>query len=104
MDATQAIMMPFDVANLTIQIAGVQIDGGGATQVIWSEARNGAAPAIGGTYAIPEPLIVPNSFLVVANLTYSHTPATSHAITGTINLSDDFFLRPRRGDVITFTP
>lgn len=104
MDATQAIMMPFNVANLTIQVAGVAIDGDGNTQVTWSAARNGTAPALGGTYAIPAPLVIPNTFLVVARLNYAHTPATSHAITGTIDLSDDFFLRPRRSDTITYTP
>lgn len=104
MDATQAIMMPFDVGNLTIQVAGVQIHDDGATEVMWSKARNGTAPAMGGTYEIPAPLLIPNSFLVAANLTYAHTPATSHTITGTINLSDNFFLRPRRSQTITYSP
>ena len=104
MDATQAIMMPFDVSRLTIQIAGVRINGDGATEVMWSEARNGAAPTVGGTYSIPASLLIPNSFLVVADLTYAHRPSTSHVITGTINLSDSFFLRPRRSETITYTP
>ena len=104
MDATQAIMLPFDVANLSIEIAGVRIDGNSATEVIWSETRNGTAPPVGGTYAIPAQLLIPNSFLVVANLRYSHTPATTRVITGTIELSDDFFLRPRRSEEITYTP
>ncbi|MFK7793357.1 MAG: TadE/TadG family type IV pilus assembly protein [Devosiaceae bacterium] len=104
MDATQAIIMPFDVGNLTIQVAGVEIDNNGDTEIMWSEARNGTAPAVGGVYDIPAPLIIPNSFLVVANLTYSHTPATTTAITGPIELSDDFYLRPRRSDSITYTP
>ncbi len=104
MDATQAIMAPFDIANLTIQVAGVQIDDQGATEVMWSESRNGAAPSVGGSYAIPGPLLIPESFLVVANLTYSHRPATSHTITGTIELSDDFYLRPRRSETIGYNP
>lgn len=104
MDATQAIMAPFDVGNLSIQIAGVEIDDQGATEVQWSESRNAAAPSVGGTYAIPGPLLIPNSFLVVANLTYSHTPATMHAITQTIELSDDFYLRPRRSETIEYNP
>lgn len=104
MNATAAIMMPFNVANLSIQIAGVRIDSAGVTRVIWSAARNGTAPAVGGAYTIPVPLRTPDSFLVVANLAYAHTPVTSKVITGTINLTDDFFLRPRRSAEITFAP
>lgn len=104
MNATQAIMMPFDVGNLTIQVAGVEIDEDSDTEIAWSASRNGTAPVVGETYDIPASLLIPNSFLVVANLSYSYTPATSAAITGTINLSDDFFLRPRRSDDITYQP
>lgn len=104
MDATQAIISPFDPDNLTIRVAGIQIDSDGATEVRWSEARNGTAPAQGGTYAIPNALLIPNSFLVVANLSYMHTPAVAHAISGSIELSDAFFLRPRRSEEITYNP
>jgi len=104
MDATQAIMMPFNVDNLTIKIAGVSIDEDGATEVEWSAARNGAAMNEGDSYAIPDALLIPNSFLVVAELDYTHTPATSEAITGDITLSDTFILRPRRSEVVNYAP
>lgn len=104
MDATTAIMLPYDASNLSIEIAGVSIDEFGDTRVEWSETRNGSAPAVGGTYAIPPALILPDSFLVVAQLSYEHTPATAHVISGSITLSDNFFLRPRRQDAITYNP
>lgn len=104
MDATLAIIAPFDPNNLAIQVAGVEIDGDGATEVLWSEARNGTAPATGGTYAIPDALLIPNSFLVVANLSYTHTPAVSHVIDGSIELTDVFYLRPRRSETIGYDP
>jgi Flp pilus assembly protein TadG len=102
MDATMAIMMPYNVNNLSIEIAGVSIDNDGATRVEWSETRNGSAAAVGGQYAVPQALALPNSFLVVAQLSYEHTPATAHVISGSITLSDSFFLRPRRLDAITY--
>lgn len=105
MDATTAIMMPYDTGRLSITIAGVEIDGDGNTNELWSASRVGAqANAAAAAYAIPQPLILPNSFLVVAKLTYSHTPTTAHGITGPIELTDEFFLRPRRSDSITYTP
>ena len=104
MDATQAIMMPFDVGNLSIKIAGVEIDEDQATEVVWSASRNGTAASAGESYPIPDALLIPNSFLIVAELDYTHTPATSQAITGDITLSDTFILRPRRSEVITYNP
>lgn len=104
MDATVAIMMPYNVGNLSIEIAGVSIDDNGDTRVEWSETRNGSAAAVGSAYAIPPALIIPESFLVVAQLSYEHTPATSHVINGSITLSDNFYLRPRRLDAITYDP
>lgn len=104
MDATLAIMAPYDVSNLSIEIAGVSMDANSATRVEWSATRGGSAPVVGSAYAIPAPIVQPDSFLVVANLSYAHTPATTQALTGTIHLTDDFFLRPRRTDTITFTP
>lgn len=104
MDATVAIMMPYDVDNLSIVIAGVDIDENGDTRVDWSHARNTSAATEGGTYDIPPSLIIPNSFLVVAHLSYDHTPTTTQGIGGQITLTDDFFLRPRRSDRITNLP
>lgn len=104
MRATQAIMAPYDAASLSIELAGVRIDGDGSTEVMWSETQNGSGSSVGGTYAIPGPLLIPNSFLVVANLSYLHTPVTTHVITGPITLSDAFFLRPRRSESITVEP
>lgn len=104
MDATTAIMMPYNVGNLTIDIAGVEIDSNGDTSVEWSATRNGTAATVGSSYAIPQSLVIADSFLVVAKLSYEHTPATAHAISGSISLTDDFFLRPRRSDSITYSP
>lgn len=101
MDATVAILSPFDTGNLSIEMAGVRIDASGNTRVEWSVARNGRAPGRGSRYAVPAALRVPDTFLVAARLSYAHTPATTHVITGTIRLEDSFFLRPRRSDDIT---
>lgn len=106
MDATFAIMAPFNTDNLTIEIAGVEIDEDKATEIIWSEARTGtAAPAATGALTIPDELLIPDSFLVVANLSYKHTPAVSRSIEGSsFQLSDSFYLRPRRSQTITYEP
>ncbi|MEM1284388.1 MAG: TadE/TadG family type IV pilus assembly protein [Pseudomonadota bacterium] len=106
MNATVAIMTPFSTANLAIEIAGVEIDEDGATNVVWSDARGAgsSAPTVGEGYDVPAELIRPESFLVVAQLRYAYTPPTMHTITGSLELSDSFFLRPRQSDTITNFP
>ncbi|MEM1286907.1 MAG: TadE/TadG family type IV pilus assembly protein [Pseudomonadota bacterium] len=101
MDATVAILSPYDTNNLTIEMAGVWIDEDGATEVEWGVSRRGSAPSRGSSYAIPDSLIIPETFLVVAQLSYAHTPVTTSVITGPIQLQDEFFLRPRRSADIT---
>lgn len=104
MDATVAIMMPYNTSNLSIQIAGVKIDEDENTDEIWSASRPGADATPGGAYTIPPAMILPDTFLVVAQLSYKYTPATTRVISGPITLTDVFFLRPRRSDEITYNP
>ena len=104
MNATEAIMMPFSTADLAIEIVGIQIDDDGGTEVTWSATRGaGANPsAIGGSYDIPEVFTRTEGFLVVAHLRYAYTPPTMYVVTGSLELSDSFYLRPRRSDAIRY--
>lgn len=104
MNATEAILAPHDTNNLSIDISGVRIRGDGTTEVVWSATRSGSGTSGGGTQAIPAALLVPNSFLVAANVSYTHTSAVAHSLTGPIQLSDAFFLRPRRSEEISYDP
>lgn len=105
MDATRAIMMPFDADNLAIEIAGVRIDDDSNTEIRWSTARDSSEdgpelPEPGEAYPIPASLLVPNSFLVVAQLAFEHESPVSRTFTS-ITLTDAFYLRPRRSQEIT---
>jgi Flp pilus assembly protein TadG len=102
MNASSAIMMPYDAGQLRIVLVGVQIDNDGNATVAWSKGRNATGPAIGATYAVPAGLVIPNTFLVTARLEFDYTPIVGNVITGSITLNDEFFLRPRRSAEIEY--
>lgn len=101
MDATVAILQPYDVTNLSIEMVGLRINASRDVTVEWSCARNRGRPGVGGSYTVPGTLLQPDTFLVAAQLFYNHTPTTTSVITGSITLSDAFYLRPRRSSTIT---
>ncbi|MBV6657076.1 MAG: pilus assembly protein [Devosiaceae bacterium] len=104
MDATTAILSPYNVGNLSIEMVGLNINASSDVEVTWSVGRNRSVPSIGDTYEVPAALVLPDTFLVAARLFYDHTPATMHVFTGSVELSDAFFLRPRRSAEITISP
>ncbi len=100
LDASAAIIAPYPDGPLRIKVTGVEIDGKGVAKVAWSDARNDTAYNKGASIALPAGLLVKNSFLVTAELGYLYTPRIGHILTGSFDLKDQFFLRPRQSAVI----
>jgi hypothetical protein len=46
---------------------------------------------------------VPNSSVVLAEVQFAYTPVIGYNITGTINLQDQLYTRPRAGTHVTRT-
>ncbi|HWM81821.1 MAG TPA: TadE/TadG family type IV pilus assembly protein [Pseudolabrys sp.] len=97
--AATAVIAPYPAAPLTVTVTAVNIDKNGKATVGWS--RGGAQHSPGGGVTIPSALAVPNSQLIMSEVSYAYTPAIGHAITGTLTLSDKLYMAPRRGDAIT---
>lgn len=95
LDAVEAVMSPYPTDELEIIISGVQIDNRGNAKVSWSDARFATPYPEGTSYTLPSGLGQPNTFLVAAEVRYLYTPLFGHALTGSFNLHDEFYLRPR---------
>ncbi len=93
--AMEAILEPFP-ANAHLRITSVWLNPAtNATEVDWSEARNGAADS--GDYALPTGLIVRDGgSVIVAHIIYGYTPVYDDFILGNISLEDKAYLKPRR--------
>jgi Flp pilus assembly protein TadG len=98
LDASSAIIAPYSDGNLTITLSCLKIDDNQTAKVMWSETRNGTARGKGSTYtfdAANQALDIKNSYLILAEVSYSYTPIVGNALTGTLNLSDKMFMSPR---------
>jgi Flp pilus assembly protein TadG len=95
--ATNSIVAPFSASNLKIIISSVSIDGDKAAKIVWSDATNGATPrTAGANVTLPEGLNqFPNTTLIWAEAQYNYTPSIGYVVTGTVEMNDHIYLRPR---------
>lgn len=96
LDATGAVLMPFNPNNATIRISSVIADDDGNTTIEWSDGRNIAARTPGSSVTVPDDLVPANGSIIMAETTFSHTSATGFVIQGARTVTDTFYLRPRR--------
>ena len=95
LDAVTAVMNPYPSADIWMIVSGVQIDSDGIATVVWSDSRNTSALSPGTAVALPDAVTQPDSFLVMAEVSYAYTPTFGHALIGVVDLHDIFYLRPR---------
>ncbi len=84
-------------AGLAMRLTAVNIDGGGDAEVAWSRAQ-GTAPYGQGddmNNLVPATLRIPGSQIIMAEVSYTYTPAIGYVITGDLDLDDRMFFVPR---------
>ncbi len=101
LNATASVIAPFDQSQLKVVVSAVTIDANGAATVAWSDTFNGTQRAVGSTVTLPTALNVANTTLIWSEVQYSYTPTIGYVLTGTLNLSDQIYMRPRLSDTVT---
>lgn len=99
--ASSAVLSPYPISNAKIIVASLKIDATSKVTMEWSKTH----PA-GGTVAmptIPAALIVPNTYLIWGDVSYEYKPVIGYVLTGTLNLKDQIFMRPRLSEKVTCT-
>ena len=71
-----------------------------SAKVIWSKTKNGTARAANSTVTLPAALNTANTSLIWAELQYAYTPTMGYVITGTLQLKDQIYMRPRLSDTV----
>ena len=99
--ASSAIAAPYAAANLTVTVSEITTDSSGNGKITWSDSLNGTARTVGSTITLPASLRTPNISLVFGEVSYSYTPALGYVITGTMTLSDSFYMMPRLANSVT---
>lgn len=102
--ASSAILSPYPVTNAKVTVTSIKIDANSKVTVEWSESLNGTARAKGSTPTIPSALVVPNTWLVWGEVSYNYKPVVGYVLTGTLDLKDQIFMRPRLSDKVVLNP
>ncbi|MDP6345265.1 MAG: pilus assembly protein [Alphaproteobacteria bacterium] len=93
-DAMEAILLPFPGSVSMIITSVYQEPGEDDPSVDWSESRGGTAET--GTYTLPSGLVADGESVIVARVTYQHTPLFDDFILGEMTITDVAYLKPRR--------
>jgi Flp pilus assembly protein TadG len=101
LNASASVVAPYDASKLKVTVSEVKVDANGVAKVEWSDTLNGTKRAVGSTVTLPTALAVPNTYLIWSEVSYTYTPAIGYVITGSLNLSDQIWMRPRLSDQVT---
>jgi len=103
LNASAAILSPFASSDLKVTVSCVTIDANGKATIAWSDTFQGTARAKGAAVSLPAALNVPNTSLIWSEVSYTYDPTFGYVMTGTLNLSDQIYMRPRLSDTVTRT-
>lgn len=101
--AGSAIIAPYSAANLKEVVSELSVNSQGQASVVWSDTLNGTALTAGQLVNIPASLAVPNSFLILAQVSYGYNPTYAYVMTGTLTLQDQSYVLPRQSTSIART-
>jgi Flp pilus assembly protein TadG len=102
LSAGKSVVAPYPESKLKLTVSSVKIDGNKKATIAWSDAFGATAktPTTDVTTLIPEPLRIANSSLIWAEASFSYQPTIGYVVTGSMNLKDQIFMRPRLVDQV----
>jgi Flp pilus assembly protein TadG len=104
--AGTAVAAPFSSSILKVTVSSVMIDANSNAKVVWSDATsNATARPVNQvvTSIVPQALRTANTTLIWSEVQYGYTPTIGWVISGTINLADQMYMRPRFVSCVTRT-
>jgi Flp pilus assembly protein TadG len=96
LNASAQVMMPYDASKLKATVSQVKIDANSTATIDWSCTLNGTKRSTGSAVTLPSALAIANSYLIWSEVSYSYKPTIGYVVTGTLNLSDLIYMRPRQ--------
>jgi Flp pilus assembly protein TadG len=104
LNASAAVIAPYDTTKLKATVSEITIDSNGTAKIVWSDTLNGTKRTVGSTVTLPAALNVANTSLIWSEVSYSYKPTIGYVVTGTLNLSDQIYMRPRISDTVSRVP
>jgi Flp pilus assembly protein TadG len=101
LNAAAAVVQPYSSSLLTVKVSSVSVNSQGVATVVWSDAYNTTARTAGSTVTLPAALNVASTTVIWGEVSYAYTPTIGYVLTGTFNLSDQIYMRPRLSTCVT---
>ena len=98
--ATRMVMQPNEMTGARMRVTSLYEDDGDI-KVAWSDGCNLTAYATDQQLTIPANLIPEDGTLIMSEIEYDYNSSIGYFFTTSKQLSDKFYLRPRRVDSIT---
>jgi Flp pilus assembly protein TadG len=93
--ASSAVATPYPASNLIVTVSSVNINNSGIATVAWSDSFHGTPRTKNTTVTLDPTLAVPNTSLILGEVSYTYIPTVGKVITGSLVLSDKTYSRPR---------
>jgi Flp pilus assembly protein TadG len=104
LNASAAVIVPYDTTKLKVTVSEITIDSNGTAKIVWSDTLNGTKRTVGSTVTLPAALNVASTSLIWSEVSYSFKPTIGYVVTGTLNLTDQIYMRPRISDTVSRVP
>ncbi|MGY8665651.1 TadE/TadG family type IV pilus assembly protein [Bradyrhizobium sp. UFLA05-109] len=94
---------PYSSTAVSVVVSEISTDSSGNATVTWSKALNGTP--LSGTVTLPAALGTPspaNVSLILGQVTYQYTPNLGYTISGTIPISESYYLYPRVSSAVQY--
>jgi hypothetical protein len=83
-----------------VVVSAVTIDASAVAKIAWSCTLNGTKRTVGSTVTLPAALNIANTQLIWSEASYAYHPTIGYVVTGTLNLADQIYMRPRLSDKV----
>ena len=93
--AASSVIAPYDPTPLKVTVSEISIDSNNNATISWSCTLGGSAHAANSAVTLPGALNVANTSLIWGEASYTYKPPIGYVVTGTLNLSDQIYMRPR---------
>jgi Flp pilus assembly protein TadG len=114
--ASGAIMLPYSLTPLTATVSEVFIDKNKIAKIQWSQSAtvtmDGSPTAAlqqsshkrNDTVAVPEGLLIPNTWLIWSEVSYDYEPTIGYVLKTKFTLKDEAYTRPRQSLCVDYPP
>lgn len=102
LNAAAAVIAPYSAGNMKATVSSVSIDANNKATIAWSVTKNGTTHAVGSSVTLPSALLIASTCLIWSEVQYSYKPTIGYVVTGTLQLKDQIYMRPRLSNCVTY--